>query len=136
MALERTFSIVKPDAVAKNKIGEIYTRFESEGLKIIAASMLQLNREKAEGFYAEHNKQPFFGKLVEFMISGPIMIQVLEGKDAVLRNREIMGATNPKEALPGTLRAVYGSNITKNAVHGSDSLASAVQEIQYFFSGH
>ena len=133
MAIERTFSIVKPDAVAKNHIGEIYARFEKAGLKIVAAKMLHLSREQAEGFYAVHKERPFFNDLVEFMISGPVMVQVLEGEDAVLKNREIMGATNPKEAAPGTIRADFASSIDENAVHGSDAQETAAQEIAYFF---
>ncbi len=133
MAVERTLSIIKPDAVAKNVIGEIYTRFERAGLRIVAAKMLHLTREQAEGFYAEHRERPFFGALVEFMTSGPIMVQVLEGEDAIRRNREIMGATNPKEALAGTIRADYATDIDENAVHGSDSRESAEREIAYFF---
>ncbi|MCV9880089.1 nucleoside-diphosphate kinase [Brenneria izbisi] len=134
MTVERTFSIVKPNAVAKNAIGAIYARFESAGFKIVAAKMLQLTREQAEGFYAEHQGKPFFDGLVEFMISGPIMVQVLEGENAVQRNRDIMGATNPANALAGTLRADYADSFTENAVHGSDSLESAQREIAYFFS--
>jgi nucleoside-diphosphate kinase len=133
MALERTFSIIKPDAVAKNVIGEIYARFERAGLKIVAAKMLHLSREQAEGFYAEHKERGFFGALVDFMTSGPVMVQVLEGEDAVRKNREIMGATNPAQALAGTLRADYAVSIDENAVHGSDALASAEREIAYFF---
>ncbi len=134
MAIERTFSIVKPDAVAKNVIGAIYNRFESAGLKIVAAKMIHLSREKAEGFYAEHSERPFFGALVDFMTSGPVMVQVLEGENAVLKNREIMGATNPSEALAGTLRHDYAESIDENACHGSDALESAAREIAYFFS--
>ncbi|MCG9713621.1 nucleoside-diphosphate kinase [Shewanella insulae] len=134
MAIERTFSIIKPDAVAKNHIGAIYNRFESAGLKIIASKMVHLSKEQAEGFYAEHSERPFFGALVEFMTSGPIMVQVLEGENAVLANREIMGATNPAEAARGTLRADYADSIDENAVHGSDAVASAEREIAYFFS--
>ncbi|MCL1037727.1 nucleoside-diphosphate kinase [Shewanella corallii] len=134
MAIERTFSIIKPDAVAKNHIGAIYNRFESAGLKIIASKMVHLSKEQAEGFYAEHSERPFFGALVEFMTSGPIMVQVLEGENAVLANREIMGATNPAEAARGTLRADYANSIDENAVHGSDALTSAEREIAYFFS--
>ncbi|WMC09636.1 nucleoside-diphosphate kinase [Oceanimonas pelagia] len=134
MAIERTFSIVKPDAVAKNLIGAIYGRFESAGLKIVAAKMVHLSREQAEGFYAEHSERPFFKALVDFMTSGPVMVQVLEGEDAIRRNREIMGATNPAEALAGTLRADYADSIDENAVHGSDAPASAAREIAYFFS--
>ena len=134
MAIERTFSIVKPDAVAKNVIGQIYNRFETAGLKIVASKMLHLSKEKAEGFYAEHSERPFFGALVEFMTSGPVMVQVLEGENAVLKNREIMGATNPSDALAGTLRADYADSIDENACHGSDALESAAREIAYFFS--
>ncbi|MGY0148405.1 nucleoside-diphosphate kinase [Edwardsiella tarda] len=134
MTLERTFSIVKPNAVAKNVIGAIYSRFEAAGLSIVAAKMVHLTREQAEGFYAEHRERPFFTGLVNFMTSGPIMVQVLEGEDAVRRNREIMGATNPENALAGTLRADYADSLTENAVHGSDSPASAEREIAYFFS--
>lgn len=134
MAIERTFSIIKPDAVAKNHIGAIYNRFESAGLKIIASKMVHLTKEQAEGFYAEHSARPFFGALVSFMTSGPIMVQVLEGENAVLANREIMGATNPADAARGTLRADYAASIDENAVHGSDALASAEREIAYFFS--
>ena len=134
MAIERTFSIVKPDAVAKNVIGQIYNRFETAGLKIVAAKMVHLSKEKAEGCYAEHSERPFFGALVEFMTSGPVMVQVLEGENAVLKNREIMGATNPSDALAGTLRAHYADSIDENACHGSDALESAAREIAYFFS--
>ena len=133
MALERTFSIVKPDAVAKNVIGEIYARFERAGLKIVAAKMLHLTREQAEGFYAEHKERGFFGALVDFMTSGPVMVQVLEGEDAVRKNREIMGATNPAQALAGTLRHDFAASIDENAVHGSDAVTSAEREIAYFF---
>ncbi|WP_144393817.1 nucleoside-diphosphate kinase [Pleionea sediminis] len=134
MAVERTFSIVKPDAVAKNVIGEIYSRFERAGLKIIASKMMHLSKEKAEGFYAEHKERPFFGALVEFMTSGPVMVQVLEGENAIKANREIMGATNPADAARGTLRADYAVTVDENAVHGSDSPESAAREIEYFFS--
>ncbi|WP_224553511.1 nucleoside-diphosphate kinase [Pectobacterium versatile] len=134
MTIERTFSIVKPNAVAKNAIGAIYARFESAGFTIVAAKMLRLNREQAEGFYAEHKGKPFFDGLVEFMMSGPIMVQALEGENAVQRNRDIMGATNPANALAGTLRADYADSFTANAVHGSDSIESAQREIAYFFS--
>ncbi|MEI7369702.1 nucleoside-diphosphate kinase [Pectobacterium sp. 1950-15] len=134
MTIERTFSIVKPNAVAKNAIGSIYSRFESAGFTIVAAKMLRLSREQAEGFYAEHKGKPFFDGLVEFMMSGPIMVQVLEGENAVQRNRDIMGATNPANALAGTLRADYADSFTANAVHGSDSIESAQREIAYFFS--
>ena len=133
MAVERTLSIIKPDAVAKNIIGKIYSRFESNGLKIVAAKMKHLTREEAEGFYAVHKERPFFADLVKFMTSGPVMIQVLEGEDAVAKNRELMGATNPKEAAPGTIRADFASSIDANAVHGSDSLANAAIEVAYFF---
>jgi Nucleoside diphosphate kinase len=133
MAVERTLSIIKPDAVAKNVIGEIYTRFERAGLKIIAAKMVHLSREQAEGFYAVHKERPFFKDLVNFMISGPVMVQVLEGEDAIRKNREIMGATNPKEAAAGTLRHDYAESIDANAVHGSDGPETAKQEIAFFF---
>jgi len=134
MAIERTFSIVKPDAVAKNVIGQIYNRFETAGLTIIASKMVHLSKEQAEGFYAEHSERPFFGALVEFMTSGPVMVQALEGENAVLKNREIMGATNPSDALAGTLRADYANSIDENAVHGSDAVESAAREIAYFFT--
>ena len=133
MAVERTLSIIKPDAVAKNIIGKIYSRFESNGLKIVAAKMKHLTRKEAEGFYAVHKERPFFADLVKFMTSGPVMIQVLEGENAVAKNRELMGATNPKEAAPGTIRADFASSIDANAVHGSDSLANAAIEVAYFF---
>lgn len=133
MAVERTISIIKPDAVAKNVIGEIYSRFEKAGLKIVAAKMSHLSREQAEGFYAVHKERPFFNDLVSFMISGPVMIQVLEGEDAVAKNRELMGATNPAQAAPGTIRADFASSIDENAVHGSDGPETAAQEIAYFF---
>ena len=134
MAIERTLSIIKPDAVAKNVIGEIYSRFEKAGLKIVAAKMLHLSQEQAEGFYAEHKERPFFNDLVAFMTSGPVMVQVLEGEGAILKNRELMGATNPKEAAPGTIRADFASSIDANAVHGSDSPESAAREIAFFFA--
>ena len=134
MAIERTFSIVKPDAVAKNVIGKIYSRFEDAGLKVVASKMLHLSQEKAEGFYAEHKERPFFADLVAFMTSGPVMVQVLEGENAVLANRDLMGATNPKEAEEGTIRRDFADSIDANAVHGSDALASAEREIAYFFS--
>ena len=134
MAIERTFSIVKPDAVAKNVIGEIYSRFEKAGLQVIASKMVQLDDEKAGGFYAEHAERPFFKDLVGFMTSGPVMVQVLEGEGAVLKNRDLMGATNPKEADAGTIRADFAESIDANAVHGSDSLESAAREIAYFFA--
>jgi nucleoside-diphosphate kinase len=134
MALERTLSIIKPDAVAKNVIGQIYARFEQAGLKIIAARMHQLSRQEAEGFYAVHRERPFFKPLVEFMISGPVMIQALEGENAILKHRELMGATNPKEAAPGTIRADFADSIDANAVHGSDAADTAKAEIAYFFA--
>jgi nucleoside-diphosphate kinase len=133
MSVERTLSIIKPDAVAKNVIGEIYARFEKAGLHIVAARMLHLSREQAEGFYAVHRERPFFKDLVDFMMSGPVMVQVLEGENAVARNREIMGATNPKEAAPGTIRADFASSIDENAVHGSDAAETARNEIEFFF---
>ena len=134
MGVERTFSIVKPNAVAKNVIGEIYARFEQAGLKIVASKMLHLTAEKAGGFYAEHEARPFYNDLVSFMSSGPVMVQVLEGENAILLNREIMGATNPEEAAAGTIRADFADSIDANAVHGSDSTESAAREIAYFFS--
>ena len=133
MAIEQTLSIIKPDGVKKNVIGEIYTRFEKAGLRIVEAQMIQLSKEEAEGFYEVHKERPFFNDLVSFMISGPVMIQVLEGENAVVKNRELMGATNPKEAAPGTIRADYAESIDANAVHGSDSLENAKIEIDYFF---
>jgi nucleoside-diphosphate kinase len=133
MAREQTLSIIKPDAVAKNVIGKIYTRFEENGLKIVQAKMAHLSKEEAEGFYAVHKERPFFNDLVTFMTSGPVMIQVLEGDNAVLKNRELMGATNPQEAAPGTIRADFAESIDANAVHGSDSLENAKIEIEYFF---
>ena len=133
MALERTLSIIKPDAVAKNVIGKIYSRFETNGLKIIAARMLQLSRAEAEGFYAVHKGRPFFKDLVEFMISGPVMVQVLEGESAIAKNRELMGATDPKKADKGTIRADFADSIDANAVHGSDAVDTAKVEIGYFF---
>ncbi len=134
MALERTFSIVKPDAVAKNVIGQIYARFEKAGLSIVASKMLHLTREQAEGFYGVHSERPFFKDLVEFMISGPVMVQVLEGEGAILKNREVMGATNPSEADAGTIRADFADSIDENAVHGSDAPETAAEEIKFFFS--
>jgi nucleoside-diphosphate kinase len=134
MAIERTFSIIKPDAVAKNVIGEIYSRFEKAGLKIIAAKMLHLSNEQAEGFYAVHKERPFFKDLVEFMTSGPVMVQVLEGENAITQNRAIMGATNPKDAEPGTIRADFADTIDENAVHGSDGPDTAKTEIAFFFT--
>ncbi len=134
MAVERTFSIVKPDAVAKNVIGKIYSRFEQNGLRIVASKMLQLSDEVAGGFYAEHAERPFYPDLIKFMTSGPVMVQVLEGENAVLKNRELMGATNPQEADAGTIRADFAESIDANAVHGSDSPTSAAREIAYFFA--
>jgi nucleoside-diphosphate kinase len=133
MAIEQTLSIIKPDAVAKNVIGKIYSRFEKSGLKIVNAVMIDLGKEEAEGFYEIHKDRPFFNDLVSFMTSGPVMITVLEGENAVLKNRELMGATNPKEAKPGTIRADFAESIDANAVHGSDSLENAKIEIDYFF---
>lgn len=134
MAIERTLSIIKPDAVAKNVIGEIYARFEKAGLKVVAAKMVQLDDESAGGFYAEHKERPFFKDLIEFMTSGPVMVQALEGEDAVAVNRKLMGATNPSEAEAGTIRADYANSIDANAVHGSDSTTSAAREVSYFFN--
>ena len=136
MAVERTFSIIKPDAVAKDVIGQIYARFEKAGLKVIAARMVHLSRKDAEGFYAVHKGRPFFNDLVEFMISGPVMMQVLEGENAILKNRDLMGATDPKKAAPGTIRADFASSIDANAVHGSDAPDTAAVEIAYFFPSH
>ena len=133
MALERTLSIIKPDAVAKNVIGKIYTRFETAGLKIIAAQMRRLSTSEAEGFYAVHRERPFFRDLVSFMTSGPVMIQVLEGENAIAKNRELMGATDPKKAEAGTIRADFAESIDANAVHGSDGPDTARQEVAYFF---
>ena len=134
MAVERTLSIVKPDAVGKNVVGEIYNRFEQNGLQIVAVKMLQLSEQVAGGFYAEHRERPFFPALIEFMTSGPVCVQVLQGENAVLKNRELMGATNPKEADAGTIRADFAESIDANAVHGSDSTESAAREIAYFFA--
>lgn len=134
MAVERTISIIKPDAVGKSVIGKIYSRFEDAGLNVIAAKMMHLSRAQAEGFYAVHRERPFFNDLVDFMTSGPVMIQVLEGDNAVSKNRELMGATNPAEAEAGTIRADFAETIDENAVHGSDSLENAEIEIRYFFS--
>lgn len=134
MAVERTLSIIKPDAVAKDVIGKIYSRFEEAGLRIVAARMKHLSKQEAEGFYAVHRERPFFNDLVSFMISGPVMIQVLEGEDAVSRHRAIMGATNPANAEPGTIRADFASSVEENAVHGSDAAETAKVEIDYFFS--
>jgi nucleoside-diphosphate kinase len=134
MAVERTLSIVKPDAVGKNLIGEIYRRFEQGGLRIVAAKMLHLTRGEAEGFYAVHRERPFFKPLVEFMISGPVMVQVLEGENAIAKNREIMGATDPQKAAPGTIRRDFAKTVDENCVHGSDATQTAAAEIRYFFS--
>jgi nucleoside-diphosphate kinase len=134
MAVERTFSIVKPDAVGKNHIGDIYSRFEKGGLRIIASKMLHLSKEQAQGFYAVHKERPFFNDLVEFMTSGPVMVQVLEGENAIARNRELMGATNPKDADAGTIRADFAQTVDENAVHGSDGPDTAKEEIAFFFS--
>ena len=134
MAVERTFSIIKPDAVAKNAIGRILARFEAAGLKVIAARMMHLSRAQAEGFYAVHRERPFFKDLVDFMISGPVLVQVLQGENAILKNRELMGATDPKKAAKGTIRADFAQSIDANAVHGSDSLENAAIETAYFFS--
>lgn len=133
MAVERTLSIIKPDAVARNVIGQIYSRFEAAGLKIIAARMMQLSRNEAEGFYAVHKERPFFKPLVEFMTSGPVMVQVLEGEGAIQKNRDLMGATDPKKAAKGTIRADFAQSIDANAVHGSDAAGTAATEIAYFF---
>ena len=135
MALERTLSIIKPDAVAKNVIGEIYSRFEKNGLRVVAAKMKQLSQAEAEGFYAVHRERPFFGALVKFMISGPVMIQALEGENAVLKNRELMGATDPKKADKGTIRADFAESIDANAVHCSDAAETAAVEVAFFFPG-
>lgn len=134
MAKERTLSIIKPDAVQKNVIGEIYTRFEQNGLSIIAAKRMHLTQEQAEAFYEVHRERPFYADLVKFMISGPVMVQVLEGESAILKNRDIMGATDPKQAAPGTIRADFADSIDCNAVHGSDAQATAAREIDFFFS--
>lgn len=134
MTVERTLSIIKPDAVAKNVIGEIIARFEQAGLSIAAAKMVHLSQDRAEGFYAEHKERPFFPALVDFMTSGPVVVQVLEGENAVLKNRELMGATNPQEAEAGTIRADFAQSIDANAVHGSDSPESAAREVAYFFN--
>ena len=135
MAIERTLSIIKPDAVAKNVIGEIYSRFEKGGLKVIAARMMHLSRAEAEAFYGVHRERPFFKDLVAFMISGPVMVQVLEGENAVARNREVMGATNPANAAAGTIRKEFAESIEANSVHGSDSVENASIEIAFFFAG-
>ena len=134
MAIERTLSIIKPDAIAKNIIGEIYSRFEKAGLQVIAARMMHLDRQKAEAFYGVHKGRPFFNDLVTFMISGPVMVQVLEGEGAVMKHRDLMGATNPKDAAPGTIRADFADSIEANVVHGSDALETASEEIAFFFT--
>jgi nucleoside-diphosphate kinase len=134
MAVERTFSIVKPDGVAKNLIGEVYRRFEKAGLKIVASKMMRLRQDQAEGFYAVHKARPFYADLVRYMISGPVMVQVLEGENAIKVNRDIMGATNPKQAAPGTIRADFAASIEENVVHGSDGPETAKSEIAFFFS--
>lgn len=134
MAIQRTLSIVKPDAVGKNVIGKIYSRFEDNGLKIVASKMKHLSKQEAEGFYAEHKERPFFADLVTFMTSGPVIVQALEGENAIAMNRDLMGATNPQEADKGTIRADFASSIDANAVHGSDSETSAAREIAYFFA--
>lgn len=136
MATERTLSIIKPNATQDNNIGNIISRFETEGLRIAACRLLQLSKEKAEGFYIEHKERPFFGSLISFMTSGPVMVMVLEGENAVAKNREIMGATNPAEAAPNTLRKLYAQSLEANAVHGSDSTTSAQREISYFFDNN
>ena len=133
MAVERTLSIIKPDAVAKNAVGQILSRFEAAGLQVVALKMQQLSQAQAEGFYAEHSERPFFKDLVAFMTSGPISVQVLEGEGAILKNRDLMGATNPQEAAAGTIRADFATSIDANAVHGSDSETSAAREVAYFF---
>jgi len=135
MAIERTLSIIKPDAVAKNVIGQIYSRFEGAGLKVIASRMMHLSRGQAEAFYAVHRERPFFKDLVDFMVSGPVMIQVLEGENAILQNRDLMGATDPKKAAAGTIRADFADSIDANAVHGSDGADTARVEIAFFFAG-
>jgi nucleoside-diphosphate kinase len=134
MAIERTFSIIKPDAVAKNVIGEIVSRFEKNGLRIVGMKMLHLTKEQAQQFYAVHKERPFYNDLVEFMTSGPVVVQVLEGDNAISKNRELMGATNPAEAAPGTIRADFAKTVDENAVHGSDAPETAAQEIEFFFS--
>ena len=136
MAVERTLSIIKPDAVAKNVIGRIYERFEQAGLVIVAARMMRLSRAQAEGFYAVHKARPFFKDLVDFMISGPVIVQVLEGEDAIQKNRDLMGATDPRKAAPGTIRADFAQSIDANAVHGSDGPDTAREEVAYFFAQH
>lgn len=136
MAIERTLSIIKPDAVAKGVMGQILSRFEQAGLKIVAAKKMHLSREEAEQFYGVHRERPFFNDLVKFMISGPVLVQVLEGENAIVRNRELMGATNPKDAAPGTIRADFAASIDENAVHGSDAPETAKEEIAFFFKPH
>jgi len=136
MAVERTFSIIKPDAVAKNAIGRILARFEAAGLKVIAARMMHLSRTQAEGFYAVHRERPFFKDLVDFMISGPVLVQVLQGENAIMKNRDLMGATDPKKAAKGTIRADFADSIDANAVHGSDAPETARAEIAFFFPGY
>ncbi len=136
MAVERTLSIIKPDAVAKNAVGQILSRFEAAGLQVVALKMQQLTQEQAEGFYAEHSERPFFRDLVAFMTSGPVSVQVLEGEGAILKNRDLMGATNPQEAAAGTIRADFATSIDANAVHGSDSETSAAREVAYFFGNN
>jgi nucleoside-diphosphate kinase len=136
MTSERTLSIIKPDAVAKNVVGQILSRFESAGLNIVACKMIRLSREQAEGFYAEHKERGFFSDLVDFMTSGPVSVQVLEGENAIMTNRDLMGATNPKEAAAGTIRADFAESIDANAAHGSDSATSAAREIAYFFENN
>ncbi|MEH6568590.1 MAG: nucleoside-diphosphate kinase [Halioglobus sp.] len=136
MAVERTLSIIKPDAVAKNVVGKIYSRFEGKGLQIVASRMMSLSEDVAGGFYAEHSERPFFPALIEFMTSGPVVVQVLEGENAIATNRDLMGATNPKEAAEGTIRADFAESIDANAVHGSDSPESAAREIAYFFAAN
>ena len=133
MSIERTLSIIKPNAVRKNVIGDIFARFEAEGLRIVALRMMNMSFERAQDFYREHEKKPFYRNLCEFMSSGPICVQVLEGEDAIMRNRSIMGATNPAEAAPGTIRDKYGDSLDENGVHGSDSIQSATREIEFFF---
>ena len=134
MAIERTFSIIKPDAVGKNVAGEIVSRFEKNGLQVIASKMLHLSKQQAQGFYAVHKERPFYNDLVDFMISGPVVVQVLEGENAISKNRELMGATNPADADPGTIRADFATTVDENAVHGSDAPETAAEEIKYFFS--
>jgi nucleoside-diphosphate kinase len=133
MAIEQTFSIIKPDAVAKNVIGEIVSRFEKNGLQVVASKMLHLSKEQAEGFYAVHKERPFYNDLVSFMVSGPVVVQVLEGENAISKNRELMGATNPADADPGTIRADFATTVDENAVHGSDAPETAAEEIKFFF---